>query len=348
MMTPLEDLTRAHLELGGLEARLIHLAGSKGKGTTAHLIAAGLQAIGRRVGLFCSPHITHPRELIQVQGESPSIEAFEDLVQRVQTLGHDFSDFENWTLAALLHFKEQNCDNVILECGWGGAKDATNLVPRKDLCILTHIELEHVGILGDTLEEITREKLGICQSGVPLLTPRQQKPEVLKVLEGHEPLWVDPVSLGTHHPESAGLALAALEALEGPLSDEIKNTLKFVSIPGRFERRKWGQKDLILEVAHTPDSVAYAINRIETTLKEEGLSPDQILWGVHFLKDKSPTLPDLFEGKKHVWIPLDDPRAGSCPKDWKELDLNTFLEQEAPVLVLLGSFRLYAAFTKLA
>lgn len=150
--------------------RVIQVAGSNGKGSTVTYLAAGLSQLGERVGVFISPHLTEPRECLQLYedellGQSLGQSHYENLVLEVQKLDLNLSPFEELTAVALLAFAQLNCDVVILEAGLGGLLDATNVLPQNELAILSPISLEHEAELGPGLESIVRHKLGIIKAG---------------------------------------------------------------------------------------------------------------------------------------------------------------------------------------
>lgn len=155
----------------------IHIAGSKGKGSTAVMTAAILTAAGYRTGLFTSPHIQQFEERIQIDGQPIPIEQFAQLVEQLRPIAEEMDPeplggptfFELTTALAWLYFTAAQVDIVVLEVGLGGRLDATNLC-RPLVTIVTSISRDHMKILGDTLEEIAGEKAGIAKSGVPLLT----------------------------------------------------------------------------------------------------------------------------------------------------------------------------------
>lgn len=273
---------------------------------------------------------------------------WEELKSRVQEVDDQLSEFEVATVAALLYFQESKCDTVILECGWGGAKDATNIIDDKVLTILTHVELEHTEVLGKDIETITREKAGICREGVPLITPSQQVPEVFDTLRALkiEPILAPAQELGAHHPESVGLALRAADELGLSVTPEIYAQLEHLSLPGHFQVLKWGIHTLIIDGAHTYDSVHFVQERVQHFVRHHGL-PD-VFWAIHFLKDKRADLHRLFPRGRTVWVPLTDNRAGHCPEDLSAVRVPDILrelrgESEGKVLVFIGSFKLVQA-----
>ncbi len=173
--------------------RIIHLAGTNGKGSTAAAVTSLLTAAGERVGLYTSPHLVTIRERIRLGDELISEEDFARLTSQLaevqERLGHGVdggyrTTFELLTALALLYFAEQKATWAVLETGLGGRLDATNVVEQPVLCLLTSIALDHEGVLGETLEEIAAEKAGILKSDVPVISAPQVK-EVAAVLTKH-------------------------------------------------------------------------------------------------------------------------------------------------------------------
>ena len=176
--------------------RSFHVAGSKGKGSTAALLAWSLQASGLRTGLYTSPHVESYLEryaVLENGASDPHPQLLADLGARlrenIETLPREFLEeygqpttFELLTLLAFELFRESGCRAAVLETGIGGRLDATNVV-TPELCLLTPIEREHTDVLGDTLGEIAREKGGIIKPGVPVYSSAQA-PEVRAVLRG--------------------------------------------------------------------------------------------------------------------------------------------------------------------
>ena len=167
--------------------RFIHIAGTNGKGSTATILAAIAEAEGLKVGLFTSPYIVCFNERIMVDGEMISDEALSRLAARVFEVGEDINEFECITAIALMYFKEMNCDLVVMECGMGGRDDATNIIPAPLCSVITHIGLDHTEILGDTIEKIALQKIGIAKEGCPVVTAPNQPDEALRVMRGVRP-----------------------------------------------------------------------------------------------------------------------------------------------------------------
>ncbi len=175
-----------------LKYRTVHIAGTKGKGSTAALLAYSLQAAGLRTGLYTSPHVTGYLERMQVIGEEAEVSILLGLADRIRSCVDSLpeplllsagppSTFELLTLLAFCYFHDVGCRFVVVETGIGGRLDATNLV-APELCLITPIELEHTDVLGDTLEAVADEKAGIFKPGTPVFSSPQQ-PEVEAVLQ---------------------------------------------------------------------------------------------------------------------------------------------------------------------
>lgn len=162
--------------------KAIHVAGTNGKGSTSHLLAATLQNNGFKVGLYTSPHLLDFRERIRVNGEKISEEAVVKFVGDFITSGYSGrqpSFFELTTIMAFNYFKEQGVDIAVIETGLGGRLDSTNII-SPILSIITNISFDHTQFLGDTLSKIAFEKAGIIKPGVPVIIG-ETHPETEKV-----------------------------------------------------------------------------------------------------------------------------------------------------------------------
>ncbi len=160
----------AHFHQPHRSYQTIHVAGTNGKGSCAHTIAAILQSQGYRVGLYTSPHLVSFRERIRVNGTPISEERVVRFVEEERTFFETLSPsfFELTTALALLYFEEQAVDIAVIEVGLGGRLDCTNII-CPILSIITNIGMDHTQFLGTTLEDIAREKAGIIKEGVPCL-----------------------------------------------------------------------------------------------------------------------------------------------------------------------------------
>lgn len=158
-----------------LKYKTIHIAGTNGKGSTAHTLAAILQSAGYRVGLYTSPHLVDFRERIRVNGEMISHEAVVDFVNRYRAMSLDChpSFFELTMTMAFEHFANEGVDIAVIETGLGGRLDSTNII-TPILSIITNISFDHTAFLGNTLESIASEKAGIIKPSVPVVIGEAQ------------------------------------------------------------------------------------------------------------------------------------------------------------------------------
>jgi len=172
----LERMERLMELLGHPEQQLkfIHVAGTNGKGSLTALVSSVLTAAGYRTGVYTSPHLVSYCERMSIDGKDiPEEELFalaEAVRPAVEQMEDKPTEFELLTGMALLYFARQNCDAVLLEVGLGGRLDATNIIPAPEAAVIMNIGLDHVQILGDTLEKIAGEKAGIIKSGCTVVT----------------------------------------------------------------------------------------------------------------------------------------------------------------------------------
>lgn len=185
--------------------RIVHVAGTKGKGSTASMVASTLTASGRRTGLYTSPHLQSLQERWQVDGQlapeqelvalvgavRPAVEQLDALATASEGLGRP-TFFEITTAMALVHFRRQGCQFAVLEVGLGGRLDATNIC-QPEVAVITTISFDHTQLLGSTLAAIAREKAGIIKPRIPVVTGVID-PEPLGVIEqvaaeNHAPLY---------------------------------------------------------------------------------------------------------------------------------------------------------------
>jgi dihydrofolate synthase/folylpolyglutamate synthase len=163
---------------------IIHVAGTKGKGSVCALCASALKAAGFKVGLYTSPHLLDYCERIQVSGEPISHEFMVELVEEVKPAVAKIpklTTFEITTALGFLAFARQRCNAAVIEVGLGGRLDATNIV-LPEVSVITSLSYDHMAVLGDTLAKIAGEKAGIIKQGVPVVSSAQ-KQEALEVLE---------------------------------------------------------------------------------------------------------------------------------------------------------------------
>ncbi len=192
--------------------RTIHVAGTNGKGSVCHTLAAMLQASGLRVGLYTSPHLLDFRERIRVNGQMIPEER---VVRFIEEERHFFqplhpSFFEVTTALAFLHFREQRVDVAVVEVGLGGRLDCTNIISPA-LSIITNISLDHTQLLGDTLPQIAREKAGIIKPHTPLVVGEAPDPAVRQVFT----LRASELEAPVRFADDAGEVLSSVATPEG-------------------------------------------------------------------------------------------------------------------------------------
>ena len=252
-----------HIDLG--KARVIHVAGTNGKGSVCAMIDSICRAQGYQSGLFTSPHLVTFRERIRMNGEMISEETAADGLTNIREIVADWDPhptfFEVTTALALQHFANGKIDIVILETGLGGQLDATNAV-QSNVSVITPIDLDHQKWLGDSLQQIAIEKAGIIKPSVPVISAAQ-KSEAEVVIQRHAaecdaPIQfvtdshsTHPIALdGNYQKQNAALAIAALSAAKINIDDDaVKRGLAEIEWPARFQR--W-DKSTIIDGAHNP------------------------------------------------------------------------------------------------
>jgi len=329
----LERIERLAAALGNPHERLpavIHVAGTNGKGSVIAYLKAILQAAGLRVHVYTSPHLRHFSERICLAGPDGAApipeEALSDLLRRVERAnnGEPITFFEITTAAAFLAFAEHPADVVILETGLGGRLDATNIVAKPALCVITPVSIDHCAFLGDTVRLIAGEKAGIIKSGVPCVVGRQPD-DALDAIVGQAsglraPIlaagtaWdafeqhgrlvfqdanelIDlplPRLIGRHQIDNAGIAVAAARHLPDFSigEDAIARGLSNVTWPGRLERLGPGalhaltfpNSELWLDGGHNP-SAAQALAGAMAELEERVPCPLHLIIGMMSNKD---------------------------------------------------------------
>lgn len=290
--------------------KFIHIGGTNGKGSTAHITSAILQTHGLKVGIYSSPHIKDFGERIKINGVYISEEFVIDFTQKIIPLCEKLepSFFEITLAMAFEYFKRESTDFNIIEVGLGGRLDATNIISPV-VTAITNVSLDHVAILGSTINEIAKEKGGIIKAGIPLALGKmnvesysifkeialEKKVEVLKLPDN---LSYDLDLLGNHQIDNARLALTIAEEVLPLLDNEkvkvaLLNSSKLSNFRGRMEVYS-SDPLIILDGAHNEDGVKALIRSIENM----GMQQVNVIYGASNDKELE-TLFSLF------------------PKDWK-------------------------------
>ncbi len=250
---------------------VIHIAGTNGKGSTQAMIRAGLEGAGKTVHAYTSPHLARFHERIRLAGELISEEYLTEILDECYTAnkGEQITYFEITTVAALLAFSRVKADYCILEVGLGGRLDATNVVDKPALTIITPVSFDHPQFLGNTVAEIAGEKAGILKKQIPAIITRQPD-DAMEVIEAkldqlHAPALIQgqhwdafeergrliyqddrglldlppPALMGAHQFQNAGTAITALRHL-GFGEDACTAAATQVTWPARMQRLSSG------------------------------------------------------------------------------------------------------------
>jgi dihydrofolate synthase / folylpolyglutamate synthase len=158
-----------------IHLKCIHVAGTNGKGSSSHMIAAVLQLSGYKTGLYTSPHLNDFRERIKINGKMIPKKNVVDFVEQHKAFFESIEpSFFEWTVAlALDYFAKEEVDAAVIEVGLGGRLDSTNIIVPK-ACLITNISMDHMNLLGDTLKKISFEKAGIIKPRVPVVISQYQ------------------------------------------------------------------------------------------------------------------------------------------------------------------------------
>ena len=361
-------LLRETLSFPAPGVKVIHVAGTNGKGSTCAIIDSLARACGRRTGLFTSPHLINYGERIRVSGEMIPKKTIAEYLTKIQqhvAKWENHPTFFEITLAvAMRYFREKKCELIILETGMGGRLDATTAVPA-DLAVITPIAMDHSQWLGETLDAIAAEKAGIIVSRKPVLSAAQE-PEAHAVIEQTANENISPIEFmteplegysinipGAHQRENAALAVAACHKVGISLnSDTVRQALAKVTWPGRFE--KLADASIILDAAHNPHA---AKSLVATWQEEYPNQKAQIVFGAVEGKNTDKVLAILSPIAEHLHLtPIESPRTLTKEELQKALpdnppphtlydDLQTLIEQlqlnapnaQRPATLICGS-----------
>ena len=325
----------------------LHVAGTNGKGSVASMCHAGLLAIESRVGLYTSPHLVDVRERIRVDGEPITKKRFLDLGSYVldrwsesQQLEERLTYFEILTLIAALHFKHEGVDVAVFEVGLGGRLDATNAIDTA-LAVITPVALDHTRHLGNDIESVLGEKLGILRPEKPAVVCRPDGWDDSKLRNALRQVSASPILIegddfwreegtavvlgdevpldwlnlaGTHQMRNATCALAALALWRQEVDPRLPPVTKLCHSvararwPGRWQQVMFGDTTLIVDGAHNP----HAAQAVAATIRKELREPVTVVFGVSKNKD----LEAIFRAiapvvAEVICVPVDNPRAES-------------------------------------
>lgn len=234
--------------------RTIHVAGTNGKGSCSHTLAAILQTAGYKTGLYTSPHLIDFRERIRVNGQPVSPQFVIDFVEHHRSFFEPLhpSFFELTTAMAFLYFAQEQVDVAIIEVGLGGRLDCTNII-HPDLCIITNISFDHTQFLGDTLAKIASEKAGIIKNGVPIIIG-ETTPETKPVFQQKALIEKAPI----HFAEEEHLLLSSRRNEKGNYLYQTANYTDLEGELGGFCQEK--NTNTILSALRCLQSIGYPIH----------------------------------------------------------------------------------------
>ncbi|MBV8300016.1 MAG: bifunctional folylpolyglutamate synthase/dihydrofolate synthase [Candidatus Eremiobacteraeota bacterium] len=288
----------------------LHVAGTSGKGSTSTMLAAVLQAAGKRTGLHTKPHLASVTERARVDGIAIPEEAFGELVGELQEaaerVAYDHGRptyYETLLALAFVWFARSAVDVAVIEAGVGGTLDGTNVL-HPCVSLITNVALDHTEILGDTVEDIARDKAGIAKAGVPLVTgtrdpsaraiieracaeagapfvavfdttaiePRRGElyGQSFAVITPEDRYEVSLPLLGDFQQENAAVAIRALEQLPAslrPVRAHVESGLSRTVIPGRMEFFP-SHPGVVFDIAHNPDKATRLAHALAQTFPE--------------------------------------------------------------------------------
>ncbi len=248
--------------------RIVHVAGTNGKGSTCAMIESGLRASGLRTGLFTSPHLVEPTERVRINGCPVSAVEFSAAFDRVHACAEQLLDsgsidfhptyFETVTAMAFVLFHEKRAETVVLEVGLGGRLDATNVV-HPELCVITPVDFDHEALLGKSLQAIAGEKAGILKPCVPAVLAAQ-RPEAQAMLDAR----------------AAELGIEVVRAEESWRTQDVHLTARGAQFLARAEMHEPLRIGCPLAGRHQVENAIVAI----AALEKLGVSPDAIEKGI--------------------------------------------------------------------
>lgn len=258
------------------DVRVVHVAGTSGKTSTAYYVAALLQAAGKKVGLSVSPHLLALNERVQLNltplPEKEFCQALSQFLRLVEKSGINLTQFEILAAFEYWYFASQRVDVAVIETGMGGLLDATNTVTRTDkVCVITDIGFDHVATLGPDLANIAEHKAGIIQPRNAVFCYRQEQKVLETITKVARRKHADLHVLDKAHAErqfdflplfqqrNLGLARAAaawtIDASHAELPEDVVAQAARIEIPGRMQIVQQGGKTIVLDGAHNPQKM---------------------------------------------------------------------------------------------
>ena len=249
------------------ELEVIHIAGTNGKGSVGAFAEQILIESGKKVGRYVSPAVFDYLEQFRINAENMSEDRYAYYISRISEVADKMTPhptpFEMETAVAFLYFKEEQCDVVLIEVGMGGREDATNIIPKSLVSVITPISMDHMKFLGNTLEEIAYQKSGIIKNNGLVVTAKQENC-VMNVIENEcreknaRFIKVDSVTEyeisldGEYQRENAAVAEEVCRRIDGVSENDIKSGLINTVWHGRFEKI-CDKPEFIIDGAHNTD-----------------------------------------------------------------------------------------------
>ena len=335
----LDRVTRLLKKLNNPEdkiSQVVHIAGTNGKGSTQAFLRAAIESSGESAHVYTSPHLTRFHERIRVAGSLISENVLADILNECELAnnGKPITYFEITTCAAFLIFSRIKADYTLLEVGLGGRLDATNILKKPKLTIITPISMDHVQFLGSTIEQIANEKAGIIKEGIPCIVGHQSKDAIdvikkraielkskLKIYGEHWQVYAKsdklifkdamgflelplPKLIGQHQIENAGTAIAAMRELSIP-DEACKESMKNVYWPARMQRLESGplvkmanESEIWLDGGHNQAAGIAISNALEQLPKGR---TNILICGMLKTKDLKAFLNPLFNSAKFLY-----------------------------------------------
>lgn len=314
--------------------KIIHIAGTNGKGSTGAFIEAILRSAGMKVGRFSSPAVFEYREQFRINGENITEEQYAEYINKIKNITDKEPDFhptpfEIETALAFLLFSEDKCDASIIEVGMGGMEDATNVITKSLISVITPIAADHTRFLGHSIEEIAKHKAGIIKDGGTVVTA-EQSAEIMEIIRQsaknkNASLFVadseeayDISLTGAYQRQNAALAAKVCRLINGVTEENIAYGLKHAVWRGRFEKI-CDEPEFIIDGAHNPHGARALAQSIDLYFKNR-----RIIYITGVFRDKE------YEKIAEITAPLAEKIYTITPDNPRGLDNKIFAEAIKP------------------